>query len=617
MVGFRGVVADISARKQAESALRESEEKYRTLVEVMQDIVYSLDARGTILYISPQVMDQLGYTPEGVMGRNVTEFVHPDDAGIISSHFRLSSPAGYPLPHDRFRLMMKDGTYRWYEDKSIRILNGNQEQVTIGTIRDITEQKRAHEAILESEARFRDLTDRLPQMVFETDRELRITYANRLAAQVSGFTVDDLSAHKPVLSLIDPGQHGQFMEGVKNILAGFPHEPKEYTAIRKDGSTFPVVVYSSLIYRNLEIVGFRGVAIDISGLRKMEEGICESEEKFRSLVENASDIVFSLDPAGNFTYISPQWSELLGHDTRTLIGTPAAALIHPDDLPENVRAFHAAMDKGSRICGIEYRIRHRNGTWRWHSQSAAPVRNASGEIVSYMGICRDITDQRMGEEALRQVNHKLNILSGITRHDINNQLQALSGYVELLHHRVQGTGLSEDFSRIRRTIEQISNLIQFTKEYEMIGVHEPVWQNLHGIVAAAEKAALPETIRVENMLPRNLDIFADPLISKVFFNLMDNARRHGGSIQQVRFSLENKDGARIVVCSDEGVGVPPADKERIFAPGVGKNTGFGLAISREILDITGITIHETGEAGNGARFEITVPPGKHRTGVSP
>jgi len=998
LTGFRGIVLDISEQKQAEQALRESEQKYRTLVEVIQDIVYSLDARGTIHYISPQVRDQLGYSPDELLGRNFADFIHPDDARVLSSHIQASRPIGCPLPQDQFRVGRNDGTYRWYEDKSIRILNAAEERVTIGTIRDITEkkiaeeavfqsqqmlqtvldtipqrvfwkdrnsvflgcnkplaqdvgysdpadmigktdydhssaaiaghfqeddrevmetglpkvnfeepqirpdgstswlrtskvplrnregeiigvlgtyediteQKKAQEALKESETRFRDLTDRLPQMIFETDRDLRITYANRHAASVSGYSVEELTAGRPVLSLIKPSHHARFMESVKSILANSPYEPKEYTAIRKDGSTLPVVVYSSLISRNQEIVGFRGVAIDISGLRKMEEGIRESEEKFRSLVENASDIVFSLDRAGNFTYISPQWKDILGHDPDRLIGTPAATLIHPNDVAGNIRAFRTVMEEGTRISSLEYRIRHKDGTWRWHSQSAAPVRNASGKIVAYQGICHDISkrkqtekalreseahyrlladnvkdviwtadmemnltyvspsirelrglspdeaiaervqdamtpeslailqehrrkgiealkegravpeprpmelefrrkdgsmvwteviiaptfaadgtpagvvgitrdisqrkasetalresekmfstifrnsqialtllsvkdnrffdvneafvrnsgysredvigrtpwdvgllvnhdvaeriaavlrkdrhidatevrfrtksgviqtclyaanlitmkgelyllssitdisERKNAEEALRQSNRKLNILSGITRHDINNQLQALGSYVELLHHAVPGPEHDGHFSRISATIEQITSLIQFTREYEMIGVHEPVWQDVQEIVSAAGNAALPDTIHVKNDLPGNLEIFADPLISKVFFNLLDNAKRHGGKIREIRFLLEEKNGDRIIVCADDGAGVPAADKERIFTPGVGKNTGFGLAISREILDITGITIRETGNQENGARFEITVPSGKHR-----
>jgi len=737
LTGFRGIIFDISEQKRSGEALRESEEKFRTLVEVNQDVVYSLDSAGIILYMSPQVTDQLGYRPDEMEGRDFLEFMHPDDRERITRIFRENRQVGSPLSQDRFRVQRKDGTYRWYEDKAINTRSPQGDLVTIGTARDITEQKKAHEALIESEARFRDLTDRLPQMIFETDLDLRITYANRHAARVTGFSSEELAAGKPVLSLIDPGQHAGFRGCAGNLLSGISFEPNEYTAIRKDGSTFPVVVYSSPIYRNRKITGFRGIAVDISGLRKMEEGIRESEEKFRSLVENASDIVFSLDRAGNFTYISPRWTGMLGYDTEPFIGTPAADLIHPEDVADNIRAFRTVMSGGGRIRGLEYRILHRDGTWRWHSQSAAAVRNAAGEVIAYQGICHDMTDRRRSEaalresenkfstifrnsqialtllsvkdnrffdvndafvrnsgysredvlgktpwdigllvnpdvakriasvlkrdrhidatevrfrtrsgviqtclyaanlitmkgelyllssvidiserknaeEALRQANRKLNILSGITRHDINNQLQALGNYVELLRHSVPEDSHDHHFSRIGTTIEQITGLIQFTREYEMIGVHEPVWQEARDIVSAAGKAALPTTIRLANELPENLEIYADPLISKVFFNLLDNARRHGGKIRQVRFLAEEMNGDRIIVCTDDGDGVPPGEKERIFEPGIGKNTGFGLAISREILDITGITIRENGRNGNGARFEITVPAGKFR-----
>lgn len=118
-----------------------------------------------------------------------------------------------------------------------------------------------------------------------------------------------------------------------------------------------------------------------------------------------------------------------------------------------------------------------------------------------------------------------------------------------------------------------------------------------------------------NDLPFGLEVYADPLIAKVFFNLVDNAVRHGGGITTIRFAVEEQDGEAIIVCEDDGEGVPPAEKERIFEHGYGKNTGFGLTISREILDITGIGIREVGDAGRGARFEMIVPPGVcRRTG---
>ena len=112
---------------------------------------------------------------------------------------------------------------------------------------------------------------------------------------------------------------------------------------------------------------------------------------------------------------------------------------------------------------------------------------------------------------------------------------------------------------------------------------------------------------VKNDLPASGEIFADPLVVKVFYNLLDNAVRYGGKITTIRFSAEEHDGDHVVVCEDDGDGVIAKEKEKIFERGFGKNTGLGLALSREILSITGITIRETGEPGKGARFEMTVP----------
>jgi len=107
-------------------------------------------------------------------------------------------------------------------------------------------------------------------------------------------------------------------------------------------------------------------------------------------------------------------------------------------------------------------------------------------------------------------------------------------------------------------------------------------------------------------------VFADPLVVKVFYNLMDNAVRYGGKITTIRFSVEEPGDVHLIVCEDDGNGVPAEEKEKIFERGFGKNTGLGLALSQEILSITGITIRETGEPGKGARFEMTVPKGAWR-----
>jgi signal transduction histidine kinase len=216
------------------------------------------------------------------------------------------------------------------------------------------------------------------------------------------------------------------------------------------------------------------------------------------------------------------------------------------------------------------------------------------------------------EKALNEANNKLSLLSSITRHDINNQLLTLNGFVELLHNEIPDPAFDHYFSRIIKASDQITAMIRFTREYEKIGVHVPVWQDLQNLANSAEKGVIPGQIQFKNDLPAGTEVYADPLIVKVFFNLIDNAIRHGGGITNIRFSSESRNGDRIIVCEDDGEGVPAGEKERIFDWAFGKNTGFGLPISREILNITGITMRETGETGKGARFEITVPPGKFR-----
>ncbi len=114
---------------------------------------------------------------------------------------------------------------------------------------------------------------------------------------------------------------------------------------------------------------------------------------------------------------------------------------------------------------------------------------------------------------------------------------------------------------------------------------------------------------MKNDVPAGFEVFADPLIVKVGYNLVDNAMRHGGKITTIRFSVEDRSAGQVIVCEDDGVGVPAEEKEQIFARGYGKHTGLGLFLSREILSITGITITETGGPGKGARFEMTVPKG--------
>jgi signal transduction histidine kinase len=149
--------------------------------------------------------------------------------------------------------------------------------------------------------------------------------------------------------------------------------------------------------------------------------------------------------------------------------------------------------------------------------------------------------------------------------------------------------------------------------YEEIGVHAPEWQDVS--VKLKEIASDPRygTISFDIRLD-SLEIYADPMLGKIYENLIDNSVRHGEHVKNIGFSYEKLGNGIVVVYQDDGVGIPEPEKERIFEKGVGKNTGFGLFLTREILAITGLSIKENGISGRGARFEIIVPEGRFRSG---
>ena len=251
----------------------------------------------------------------------------------------------------------------------------------------------------------------------------------------------------------------------------------------------------------------------------------------------------------------------------------------------------------------------------------------SPEREYFVAVFEDITEGKRFEEeivrhehdlitfskALSVANHKLTLLSRITRHDISSQLTALMGYLEILDETPLGPAHNEYVQKANTATKRISDMIRFTKEYEGIGVVDPVWRGCPALVDSAAKDAPLGEIVVNNDLSERLEVYADPLIVKVIFNLVENAARYGGKITTTRFFGQESDGDLILVCEDDDNGIPAEEKTRIFERGGGKNTGMGLFLSTEILSINGITLAEIGELGKGSRFVITVPNGTYRS----
>jgi signal transduction histidine kinase len=247
------------------------------------------------------------------------------------------------------------------------------------------------------------------------------------------------------------------------------------------------------------------------------------------------------------------------------------------------------------------------GRTLWFDHSLVPVQDATGTVTQVIGISRDITDLLRAQHAIQEASKKINLLTSITRHDVANQVTILRGLAELAMKSTPDPDISSLLAKIDQAGAAIARHVEFTRTYQEIGMHAPEWFLLDPL---AERLK-PERVSLSGTC-RTVAIFADPMLEKVFQNLFDNALRHGVRVTTITIRCTEGPGGLTVLFEDNGTGIRPEHKEKIFERGFGENTGMGLFLSREILEITGITIAETGTSGEGARFELHVPCGKYR-----
>ncbi len=477
------------------------------------------------------------------------------------------------------------------------------------------ELRRAHLALEESRDKYLDLYDFAPVGYLTLSDKALVEEVNLTGSLLLGVLRRRL-IHARFRKFIAPKDLDQWDRHFSSVLKTGEKESFDLELLNSNVSAFPARLDCIRIQEKDANPKVRIAISDITRQKEAEAAIRESEERFWHLFSEIPLPYQSLDEEGRLMEVSPRWLETLGYTRGEVIGRLFFDFIAPEDRETAREIFQKFRETGS-VSNVEFRMQKKDKSEILIVYTGRIGHNLDGSFRQTYGILEDITERKRAEDALRISNKKLNILSSITRHDINNQLMIVNGFLECLHDDVRDPAYEKQFTRIADASNQIATLIRFTREYEQIGVRAPVWQDCRTLSDSAMKQAPPGQVTVKNDLPAGIEVFADPLLSRVCSNLIDNAVRHGGKITTIRFSVEEPDGRHVVVCEDDGDGVPAEDKERIFNRGFGKNTGFGLTLAREILDITGITIIECGEPGKGARFEMTVPEGNWRTVKAP
>ena len=355
------------------------------------------------------------------------------------------------------------------------------------------------------------------------------------------------------------------------------------------------------------------LAFGIMGLRaqkareRAEEAFDASESEFRALFEDSPDAISLVGTDGKILNCNQAAARMVLIRKEEIIGGTISdmGVFSSDDLAMFQQSM-IAKSKGEPAAPITAQVHRQDGTVRWVEIRSSVVMKA-GRVHALQIIARDFTRRKQTEEALVQSNKKLNLLSSITMHDIDNQMMVLRGNLALLDPDPVDPQSASRLRNAKGAAERISAMVQFTKVYEDVGIHSPIWQEVRALVARSAVDIPTGKVEVVNDAPAGWEVFADPLIQKVFNNLVDNAVRHGSTLTAIRYSVEERGDGCAIICEDDGRGVSEEARKTLFDRSPGEEHGLGLFLSREILSITGIAIAEAGEPGGGARFVLTVP----------
>ncbi|MFA4823520.1 MAG: PAS domain S-box protein [Methanoregula sp.] len=623
---YQTVGRDITDVKQAEEALRESESKLNAIVRGSPIPQFVIDKDHKVIQWNAALERYSGIKADEVLGTNQQwRAFYPKERPcmadlLVEGHIE-KIPRWYsgkytksPLINDAYEAtdffahMGPSGTYLHFTAALIRDSKG----IIIGaveTLEDITAMKDAEKELKKNEEKYRNILDNIQDIFYRSDRNGNLIMISPSGAVLLGYDSPDdligLSIAGQIYAV--PDDRNAFLDAMKE--KGYVKD-YEVKLRRKDGNVVTVATNSHFYYNpDGSLGGIEGIFRDITGMKHTEELLRESEALYRAVFDNTGAATIIIAPDTTILLANDRWEKLTGvPKEKQEHKTSWTVFIDKEDV-ERMKQYHYTRRKDPSLVPRTYECRLIDAAGHIHNciVNVLMIPGSSNSVASLV----DISDLKQAEEALMQINKKLNLMSSITRHDILNQLTALSGFTGLLKNHLTNDQDLMYISQSETAIQNIERQITFTKLYQDIGVNGPEWQMTATVIRQAVNQLSLGTITVEIDL-NDIEIYADPLLVKVFYNLIDNSLRYGDKLTEIRFySAEGPDGL-VLFCLDDGVGIPGSEKDRIFDRGFGRHSGFGLFLAREILSITGLTIIETGEPGKGARFEMHIPKGAYR-----
>jgi PAS domain S-box-containing protein len=615
LIGILGISHDITERNRGEKALKVSEERFRDLFQTMGSgvAIYTVRNDGEtggdyiIQDFNARALALEHKERSEVVGRSLRD-LRPNIDGyglipIFRQVWKTGQPAFYPA-----KVYSDEKYYNWYENTVFRLPSGE----VVAIYNDVTESKRAEEELIASKRLLDEMQDAAKIGGWSFDVE---TMRQKWTEETFRIMEIDNVGGPPLVpegvGFIAPAYRPMAEAALQRAMQLGESYDQEWEIITLKGNRRWVHSVGRAEMADGKVKAVSGSFQDITGRKRAEDELKNANAYLQSLLDHANAPIVVWDQELRINTFNHAFERLTGLKAKDVLGRHIEVLF-PEGNREHSLQLIRRTPAGDQWEVVEIPILTVDGQVRTVLWNSAVIMDKDGSIVATIAQGQDITDRLRSEEALRMANRKLNLLSSITRHDISNTMMVLDGQLGLLAKQRPALKNNACLVKARSAAQRVSSMIHFTKVYEDIGVHEPRWHDVRDLVSEAITGVHLGHLSSENDIPPRFQVFADPLIVKVFHNLVDNAVRHGGKATKIRFYLETGEGSQAIVCEDDGIGISPEMKTTIFQHDTGADHGLGLFLCKEILSITDISLSEEGEEGVGARFVMRLPKGSTR-----
>jgi PAS domain S-box-containing protein len=592
-------------------------EQSRRVIETSSDAILITDPDRRIAFANSAAHQLFGYPRDTLIGMRVADTLPPEMRESVSA-FEAAALGGTPQRYETV-VLRSTGERRTVSVSTSPLREGNQVTGVVASLRDVTDERRARDAVARSEARYRNLVETATDAIFTMDADGSFTSVNRATCEIAGYAREELLGRR-ARWLLDPDEFAEVDRHFQHALDGRARR-YECHLYRKDGDRRLLSMTNTPIFQGTTAIGVLGIARDITADREREEALLRSEARYEHLVETAPDAIFTLDVDGRFTSVNRSFERTCGRPRAELLGVRFNTILEGRQAESAEALFQATL--AGRRQRSELRYRDVDGMVRTGSIITAPVLE-DGRIAGVLGLVRDVTEEKLLSAQLLQ-REKLaavgQLVSGVA-HELNNPLAGIMAFAQLLESSTAVGPDDRDAIEIihkeaKRAAKIVSNLLLFARQRDPERASTDLNRVILDTLELRRYVLRTQQVEVVTELDPDLPlVWADSFqLQQVVLNLLTNAEHALRSVddnRRITLTTRRVESRVVASVTDTGAGIPRDALDHIFNPffttkAIGEGTGLGLSISDGIVRQHGGQITVKSTPGYGATFAIELP----------